>query len=313
VSTQFTPEEFHICGQTAAFFIREQRAADELRKVSHTIQTRDGSTLAVNVKPSTGPLKQDSTFAFSRMDHQPRGERSEPLGSVTLSGHMTSEQEDILKLALGNRYDSTYNSLNLSDFYHDEVLQTNGIRGILNRPEFLDGLLQIVHENCPELVSLDLSNNRLTTLDGCVDIGVKLPNLHQLGLANNVLRSEAELDKLMRCPKLVAISLEGNPFVLQLSGNYASTVQSRLPNITSLDGQQLAPKIGFDLPTKTALPEVKPDFAVNPQIKQVVYKFLETYYGLYDTPGGREKLLDAYTDDALFSLAVGSLHKQPHK
>jgi hypothetical protein len=98
VSTQFTPEEFHICGQTAAFFIREQRAADELRKVSHTIQTRDGSTLAVNVKPSTGPLKQDSTFAFSRMDHQPRGERSEPLGSVTLSGHMTSEQEDILKV-----------------------------------------------------------------------------------------------------------------------------------------------------------------------------------------------------------------------
>jgi nuclear RNA export factor len=76
----------------------------------------------------------------------------------------------------------------LSDFYHDEVLQTNGIRGILNRPEFLDGLLQIVHENCPELVSLDLSNNRLTTLDGCVDIGVKLPNLHQLGLANNVVR-----------------------------------------------------------------------------------------------------------------------------
>ena len=46
-------------------------------------------------------------------------------------------------------------------------------------------LFQIIEENIPELEAIDLSDNRLTTLDQLADFFAKAKNLKVLYLANN--------------------------------------------------------------------------------------------------------------------------------
>lgn len=76
-------------------------------------------------------------------------------------------------------------------------------------------VIKIIEENIPELVCLNLSNNRLHRLDDLADIINKVPNLKILNLSHNELKTERELDKLKGL-KLVELSLEGNP----LCGHY---------------------------------------------------------------------------------------------
>lgn len=46
-------------------------------------------------------------------------------------------------------------------------------------------------------------------------------------------------------------------------------------------------------------------YFVNPEIQDLVVKFLKEYYTLYDSDS-RQPLIEAYHENALFSLNVGS-------
>jgi nuclear RNA export factor len=68
-----------------------------------------------------------------------------------------------------------------------------------------------------------------------------------------------------------------------------------------LDGHELPPTIGFDLGTET-LPVSKKSFFA-PEVKDLVIQFLDAYYSIYDS-GDRSRLLEAYHDQASFSLCL---------
>jgi nuclear RNA export factor len=55
----------------------------------------------------------------------------------------------------------------------------------LFRPNVMLALLDIVVENVPELMALDLSDNKLYALDSLSVLSVKLPNLRVLHIGNN--------------------------------------------------------------------------------------------------------------------------------
>jgi len=55
----------------------------------------------------------------------------------------------------------------------------------LFRPNMMLALLDIVVENVPELMALDLSDNKLYALDSLSVLSVKLPNLRVLHIGKN--------------------------------------------------------------------------------------------------------------------------------
>lgn len=76
------------------------------------------------------------------------------------------------------------------------------------------------------------------------------------------------------------------------------------------DGAPLGPSIGFDVADdeKTNLPPWKQAFFCNHAGQELVAKFLEQYFAIYDSDN-RQTLLEAYHENAMFSItATGNQH-----
>jgi hypothetical protein len=56
---------------------------------------------------------------------------------------------------------------------------------VLFRPNMMLAVLDIIVENVPELMALDLSDNKLYALDNLSVLSVKLPNLRVLHIGKN--------------------------------------------------------------------------------------------------------------------------------
>lgn len=69
------------------------------------------------------------------------------------------------------------------------------------------------------------------------------------------------------------------------------------------DGVVLPPVIGFDVSDDLVLPPSKPSFLCNVEGQIIVKQFLEQYFALYDSDS-RQPLLDAYHENAMFSLSA---------
>uniref|UniRef100_A0A7N4UYJ9 Nuclear RNA export factor 1 n=1 Tax=Sarcophilus harrisii TaxID=9305 RepID=A0A7N4UYJ9_SARHA len=111
---------------------------------------------------------------------------------------------------MSKRYDGSQQALDLKGLRTDPDLVAQNIDVILNRRNCMSAALRIIEENIPELLSLNLSNNRLYRLDDFSEIVQKAPNLKILNLSGNELKSERELDKVKRL-KLDELWLVGNP------------------------------------------------------------------------------------------------------
>ncbi|XP_068703613.1 nuclear RNA export factor 1-like isoform X2 [Montipora foliosa] len=288
----------HMKGESAAFFVEGSKASEALKKVNSKITVRDGSKLILTVRPCGPP--HNPTRVFTRVEDGNSVSFRE--GNNTLDDNT----KEVLKQCLSKRYDVASKALNLSDLFHDEVLNANNVQGILSRPWLASWILQLIGENCPEVQSLDISNNRLKYLDGFRELGQQASNLKHLKICNNQIRAVEELDKIKTLSQLTSLELDGNPLcdMFQNKGNtYINSVRSKLPKITHLDGHELPPPIGFDLPSEQVLPPSKGSFLGDPQIKELVQKFLAQYFTIYDTED-RQGLLEAYHDQAIFSMCV---------
>lgn len=72
------------------------------------------------------------------------------------------------------------------------------------------------------------------------------------------------------------------------------------------DGAELGPVIGFDVADdvpSAVLPPWKQAFLSNPAGSELVQKFLEQYFMLFDSDN-RQQLLEAYHDQAVFSITA---------
>ncbi len=85
-----------------------------------------------------------------------------------------------------------------------------------------------------------------------------------------------------------------------------SALRKKFPKIVKLDGHILPPPIKFEVESTTSLPEVKGSVFGNEQVKNLILAFLRQYVEIFDSDEkeGRQKLMDAYHEDAVFSLSV---------
>uniref|UniRef100_A0A8C5CR28 Nuclear RNA export factor 1a n=1 Tax=Gadus morhua TaxID=8049 RepID=A0A8C5CR28_GADMO len=212
-----------------------------------------------------------------------------------------------LSQCMGKRFDGSQQALDLNTLRTDPELVSQNIDVILNRKTTMEAVIKIIEKEIPELVSLNLSNNRIQKLDDLSNLVGKVPNLKTLNLSNNELKSDRELDKIKGL-KLGELWLEKNP----LSNSFkdqASYIRSVTPQT---DGQDLPPPIVFDVETPTVIPACKGSCFGSDEIKAIILRFLQQYYSIYDS-GDRQSLLDAYHDGASLSMMTPYSTQNPSR
>ncbi|NP_001276664.1 nuclear RNA export factor 5 isoform 1 [Mus musculus] len=339
-SEPFIPVDFHYDKTQARFFVQNAKTASALKDVSYRICDETSRKIAIFVSPSVVPYSVQNKF--------------------------TSEQMEYIRESMMNRYDASQKALDLEKFRFDQDLMDKDIDMMLNRRSCMVATLQIIQSDIPELLSLNLTNNKLYQLDGLSDMTEKAPHVKILNLSRNKLKSFTELEKVKEL-KLEELWLEGNPFCNCFLDHfeYISTIHDLFPKLLRLDGEDIIvpkrnlqngkglivptrnlqngkdlivptgnPQDGKDLIVPTGNPQDGKDLIVptgNPQdgkdlivptkmdievpqpckescntsevIKNLVLQFLKEYYLFYDN-GDRLRLLDAYHDQACFSLSV---------
>ncbi|XP_005351957.1 nuclear RNA export factor 1 [Microtus ochrogaster] len=277
-SVPFNPVEFHYEHTRAQFFVEDASTASALKAVNCKIHDRENRKISIIINASAPPR--------------------------TVQLELKPEQIEQLKLVMSKRYDGSQQALDLKGLRLDPDLVANNVDAVLNRRNCMMVTLRIIEENIPELLSLNLSNNKLYKLDDMSSIVQKAPNLKTLNLSGNQLKSERELDKIKGL-KLEELWLDRNPMcdTFRDQSTYISAIRERFPKLLRLDGHELPPPIAFDVEAPTMLPPCKGSYFGTENLKSLVLHFLQQYYAIYDS-GDRQGLLDAYHDGACCSLSI---------
>ncbi|VTJ83086.1 Hypothetical predicted protein, partial [Marmota monax] len=190
----FTPVDFHYIRNQARFFVQDVKTASALKDISYKICDEENQKISVFVNTSAIPYSMQNKFM--------------------------PEQMEQLKLTMSKGYDASQQVLNLQKLRFDSGIADHSnpradlvghdIDMILNRRNCMFATLQIIESNFPELLSLNLQNNKLYQLDGLSDIIEKAPKVKILNLSKNELKTAKMLDKLKGL-KLEELWLEGNP------------------------------------------------------------------------------------------------------
>ncbi|TRY57567.1 hypothetical protein DNTS_023502 [Danionella cerebrum] len=183
-SIPFHAVQYNVVGHKARFYVEDATTANALCKVSRRITDKDGYKVTVIMNSCSPPNMVNSNLKPEDLEH--------------------------LKQCMAKRFDGAQQALDLNNVRVDPDLVSRNIEVTLNRRNSMLGVIKIIEENIPELVCLNLSNNRICQLEDLACIVNKVPNLKILNLSHNELKSERELDKLKDL-KLVELLLEGNP------------------------------------------------------------------------------------------------------
>ncbi|XP_032737709.1 nuclear RNA export factor 2-like [Lontra canadensis] len=277
-SVPFTPVDFHYVKNQARFFVQGVGTASALKGVSYKIYDEENRKISIFVNPSSVPY--------------------------SVRYKLEPEEMEQLKLTMSKRYDISQQALDLQSLRFDPDLVGHDIDIILNRRNCMAATLQIIEENYPELLSLNLSHNKLYGLDGLSDIIEMVPTVKILNLSKNELNVVWELNK-MKGLELEELWLEGNPLcdTFPDQPTYISAIKDCFPKLLRLDGQELSPPVITDTDTPCLLKPCKESYKGSDALKSLVLQFLQQYYLIYDS-GDRRGLLNAYHDEACFSLAI---------
>uniref|UniRef100_A0A674AEF3 Nuclear RNA export factor 1b n=1 Tax=Salmo trutta TaxID=8032 RepID=A0A674AEF3_SALTR len=249
-SIPFTPVHYQVEGNRAQFYIDDSATANALLKVSRKITDKDGYKVTVLMNPCPPPSFLQSELKPADLEH--------------------------LKQCMAKRFDGSQQALDLNNIRIDPDLVSQNIDVTLNRKNSMHAVIKIIEENIPELVCLNISNNKLFRLDDLSELVNKAPNLKTLNLSHNELKTERELDRIKGL-KLVELWLERNPLCdyLKDQASYISTVRERFPRLLKLDGHDLPPPIVFDVEvTPAALPPCKASYFCSEEIKAPILLFI---------------------------------------
>ncbi|XP_023053086.1 nuclear RNA export factor 2 isoform X1 [Piliocolobus tephrosceles] len=277
-SAPFTPVDFHYIRNRACFFIQDASTASILKDVSYKICDDENRKIGIFVNHSTAPY--------------------------SVKNKLKPCQMEMLKLTMNKRYNVSQQALDLQNLRFDPDLMGRDIDIILNRRNCMAATLKIIERNFPELLSLNLCNNKLYQLDGLSDIIEKAPKVKTLNLSKNKLESAWELGKVKGL-KLEELWLEGNPLCSTFSDQsaYVSAIRDCFPKLLRLDGRELSAPMIVDIDSSEIMKPCKKNFTGSETLKHLVLQFLQQYYSIYDS-GDRQGLLGAYHDEACFSLAI---------
>ncbi|KAF0296691.1 Programmed cell death 6-interacting protein [Amphibalanus amphitrite] len=270
------------------FFVENKMTAD-------TISALDGRILAPN---------------GSKMKIMSR--RSEP-PMLTVDDAVKAE----LAQALSNRYVPANRTLNLSQFYMDPYIRGKGLYLPLNRQNVVAAVLEIITGQIPEVVGINLSKNRITSLMPFKAIKSSLKDLKALDLSHNSLGAITHLDSVQGMA-LIELNLDGNHLCdsFKEKAEYISAVRKRFPKVILLDNVELPPPIEFDVEDDAAavtkLPESKSSYFCGTQPRDIALMFLKQYFDVFDADK-RDPLMDAYHDNCRFSLSVSLGHRNSNE
>uniref|UniRef100_H0WGH6 Nuclear RNA export factor Tap RNA-binding domain-containing protein n=1 Tax=Otolemur garnettii TaxID=30611 RepID=H0WGH6_OTOGA len=283
----FTPVDFHYAKYRAQFFVQDAATASALKDVSYKVCSEENRKISIFVSPSEVPY--------------------------SVKNKLKPEHMEQLKLTMKKRYNISKQALNLQKLRFDSDLMDCKVDIILNQRSCMAATLQIIEKNFPEpkLLSLNLRNNKLYRLDGLSDITEKAPNVKILNLSKNELKSTWELGKV-RGLKLEELWLKGNPLCSTFpdKSSYISAILDCFPKLLRLDGQRLTTPFLIEVEALGIIKPCKESYRGSESLKSLVLQFLLQYYLIYDY-GDRQGLLNAYHDEACFSLTIPFYSKDP--
>ncbi|KAK6181635.1 hypothetical protein SNE40_009456 [Patella caerulea] len=283
----FTPVQFHYENKNAVFYLDDDSVAKAVRATTNKATLPNGFKMIVVVSPTSRP-----------------------------SFVLTDESKVKLKEAMSARYDPSTKVLDLNTLHKDTSLQADGLYMSLNKINVMSEVINIIRDNIPELVCLILRSNKIHSLNGLQGLVSVTPNLMSLDLSDNELKTIEELDKI-KTWNLESLKLDLNVLCDSFKDktSYISAVRKRFSNIVNLDGNVLPPTIKFDLEANTTLLPTKGSFFSDETLKALIVKFLREFYSIYDSDN-RHPLKEAYFEEATFSLAAsyngGLEYRQPN-
>ncbi|KAM5195907.1 nuclear RNA export factor 2-like [Hipposideros larvatus] len=295
-SVPFTPVDFHYLSSSAHFFVQHASAASALKALTYKICDEENQKIPIFVNTSNAPYSVRNKLKPKEMEQ--------------------------LKLTMNKRYHPFQKALDLQRLRFDPDLVGFHIDILLNRRNCMAATLQIIKENFPELLSLNLCNNKLHQLNGLSDLVLLAPSVKILNLSKNQLASTQELVK-MKGLKLQELWLEGNPLCGTFPDQSTYVRLSNVPTGSPLnlqadmgilcpkDGQVLPPPIIVDIDRPYLRKPCKASYRGPEATKTLVMQFLKKYYCIYDS-GDRRGLLGAYHDEACFSLTIPFNPKDPY-
>lgn len=90
-----------------------------------------------------------------------------------------------IKLAMSQLYDGSSRVMNLSSFRDSPVFHEKGLFVNLSRPNVLKQVVDIILQNAPDIVALNLSNNRIFSLEPLLPLVKHCTQLKALDLSKN--------------------------------------------------------------------------------------------------------------------------------
>ncbi|XP_012500856.1 PREDICTED: nuclear RNA export factor 5-like [Propithecus coquereli] len=248
-SVPFTAIDFHYFKNRAQFFVQDAGTASALKDVKHKIFNEENQMVSIFVSPSAVPY--------------------------SVQNKLKPEQMEQLKLTMNKRYDVSQKALDLQKLRFDADLVGRDVDIVLNRRNCMAATLQIIERDFPELLSLNLRNNKLYQLDGLSHIIEKAPKVKILNLSKNELTSVSELDKIKGL-KLEELWLEGNPLCCNFPGQsiYIRVVRDRFPELLRLDGLELTSPTIIDAEAPEIIKPCKESYKGSESLKSLVLQFL---------------------------------------
>ncbi|XP_049729182.1 nuclear RNA export factor 3-like isoform X1 [Elephas maximus indicus] len=267
-------------------FVKSASIAFELKKVSSAICNEDNERKSIFVSPSTLPYSEQKALKSRKLK----------LIKVTKIRGYEVPQQPLDHQRLISDPDMTDSSNSRADVMtHDSEMGPN-LRNCMAAS------LQIHEENKPKLLSFNSSNNTPYQLVGLPDTMQKAPNIRSLNLSKN--ESEGELDKVKRLePEEMCADRNALCTTFPDKSTNISSILELFPKLLSLDNHEVPPPIVFGIEASKKLPVCRGSIFGSETLKNLILKFLQQYYWIYDY-GDRLGLLDAYHDEACFSLTT---------
>lgn len=150
------PYNYHTDGTSVIFHVIGNEVADSLRSLSRRITKPDGFKIVINAKPCTPPQSQiDETLI------------------------------QLLRDGMSKRFTPELNYLDLSAFRKDEVFVSRELYVPLDRPAVLKEVVKIIQQNIPNLMILNLAENRIKFLESLSPLTSACPSLTAINLSKN--------------------------------------------------------------------------------------------------------------------------------
>ncbi|CAI6365160.1 unnamed protein product [Macrosiphum euphorbiae] len=284
----FYPYNKQYSDNSLRFLVDDYKVAKALHNTSYKITQRDDRKLIIKVLPF---IPKRNLISFTPI---------------------SSEVREKMMEAVVTRYNPSTKILDLSQFHACSLFTNNQLFVPLNRPAVLLAALNMAAQYTKhDLYCLNLAKNYIYLGEGLTWIRRLFPELKVLDLADNKLSDLNELRSLLGYTVEV-LNLSRNPVCNSMDKEcYRRDVQKLFPMLINLDNLNMPCLLNFG--TKLKMPiNLGNSYPIlqygcnliqsNPLIT-LVELFLTKYYEQYDDKMSRQMVLEAYHENATFSLS----------